>query len=104
MALRSSTTAATESDTNNTIMATTAAPMLQFDTLIGVASTAGLRVVEKELAASVISGAVNIELPDDTFSNFNKVVECLVDQGYTVSATNTMSGPVLSTVTIKVEW
>lgn len=104
MALRSSTTAGTESDTNNTIMGTGAAPMLQFDTLIGVATTAGLRVVEKELSASVVSGVVNIELPDDTFSVFDEIVECLVNEGYTVSATNTMAGPVLSTVTIKVEW
>jgi hypothetical protein len=104
MALRSSTTAGTESDSNNTIMPTSAAPLLQLDTLIGAASAAGLRVIEKELAASVINGVVNIELPTDTFSVFDKVVEALVNQGYTVSATNTMAGPVLSTVTIKVEW
>jgi hypothetical protein len=78
--------------------------MLQFDTLIGAATGEGLRVVEKELSASVVSGVVNIELPADTFSSFNEVVECLTNNGYSVSATNTMSGGALSTITIKIEW
>jgi len=104
MALRSSTTAGTESDNNNTVMSTSSAAMLQFDTLIGIATTAGLRVVEKELSVSVVEGIVKVELPVGTFSGFNEIVEALVNQGYTVSATNTMAGPVLSTVTIKIEW
>jgi len=104
MALRSSTSAGTQSDSNHEIMSTSSAAMLQFDTLIGAATTAGLRVVEKELSVSVVDGVVRAELPAGTFSGFNDIAEALVSQGYTVSATNTMAGPVLSTVTIKIEW